>query len=68
MTSREKQAADIAVAPINPNEDLRRISRDESVVDDNGKKKKRSGKSFANFLYDPVRKTVLGRDGLNWGK
>lgn len=25
------------------------------------------GKSPLNFLYDPKKRTVLGRDGLNWG-
>ena len=31
-------------------------------------KKKNTGKSFMNFLYDPQNKTVLGRSSLNWGK
>jgi hypothetical protein len=32
------------------------------------KKKKTALQSIANFLYDPRRKTVLGRNALNWGK
>lgn len=32
------------------------------------KKKKNVGKSIAHFLYNPQRKTVLGRSAINWGK
>ena len=30
--------------------------------------KKKGGNSFLNALYNPRRKTFLGRDGLQWGE
>jgi hypothetical protein len=30
--------------------------------------KKSNGGSASGFLYDPKRKTILGRDGLQWGE
>lgn len=32
------------------------------------KKAKTEGKGFGQFFYDSKRKTVLGKDGLGWGK
>jgi hypothetical protein len=46
----------------------------EKLIDDDGKlvpiikKKKNIGQSVANFIYNPRKKTVLGRTALNWGK
>jgi hypothetical protein len=41
------------------------------AVKDLKKKKEKApkvpGKSPLNFLFDPKKKTVLGRDGLQWG-
>jgi hypothetical protein len=66
MTSKEIQSDDIAAAPINIDNSSRKTSID-SVVE-NGRKKKKSGKSILKFLYNPKKQTVLGRGSLNWGK
>ncbi len=69
MANKDERSGDIAIAPININDESQKNSSDaDSLLDKNEKKKGRSGKSFANFLYNPKKRTVLGRDGLNWGK
>ncbi len=69
MTNKEKQSDDIAVTPLNINEDGRKMSTEnDNSFDTDEEKKKRSGKSMLSFLYNPKKRTVLGRDGLNWGK
>lgn len=69
MTSKGDPTSDITVTPANLDEDVRRSSRvSSSSIDPNEKKKKTTGKSFVNFLFDPKEKTVLGRSALGWGK
>jgi hypothetical protein len=55
---------DIPTTPLSINDSI----DDGSLIDKNEKKKKNSAKAFAKFLYDPRKKTVLGRDSLTWGK
>lgn len=65
MTSKVEKTGDIAVAPKDRSRTSSIIS---SLADKSEKKKKSSIKSIINFLYNPKKKTVLGRDSLNWGK
>ncbi len=65
MTTTKARSDDITVAPINIDNGSRKVSVDSSVQ--NGKKKKNSGKSMLNFLYNPRKKTVLGGGSLKWG-
>ena len=66
MASATKQSDDITTAPINTDNGTRKLSIDS--VAQNEKKKKNPAKSALNFLYNPKKKTVLGRGSLNWGK
>ncbi len=50
------------------NEEAKALHESEELLPKEKKKKKYSCKTAANFLYDPRRKTVLGRSALNWGK
>ena len=64
-----KEQNDVVTAPANGEAESRRTStEDEDLLDGTVKKKNNAGKAFANFLYNPRKKTVLGRDALNWGK
>ena len=53
------------------NEKLLKNTTPIEPVDKKKQKKKKEprapGKSPLNFLYNPKKRTVLGRDGLNWG-
>lgn len=66
MANTTEKTGDVAIVPAN--QSRRSSSRVSSILDDNGKKKKSSVKSILNFIYNPRKKTVLGRDSLNWGK
>lgn len=68
MTSKGDPTGDIAVAAANFDQDLLRSSRVSSSSIDPNEKKKKGGKSFLHFLYNPKDKTVLGRSALGWGK
>ena len=63
MSKDEGKTEEITVEPVTANERNPNITSTESK-----KKKKSTGKLIANFLYDPKRKTIFGRDSLNWGK
>lgn len=75
----EQNPEEIKAVPISPYSEARKASIEEAKAkakaDDeakvllSGKKKKKStGKSLMNFLYDPRKKTIFGRSSLNWGK
>jgi hypothetical protein len=72
----EQRLVNPETIPPSPYTEARKTSVYEAKVvpDDNektlpsNKKKKSSGRSFINFIYDSRRKTVLGRSSLNWGK
>ena len=69
MTSKQGQSDDIALAPARVDTSSPQNSRNSAdVLDENGEKKQNSANSFASFLYNPRRRTVLGRGALNWGK
>ncbi len=69
MANKDERSGDIAIAPININDESQKNRSDaDSLLGKNEKKKGRSGRAFATFLYNPKKRTVLGRDGLNWGK
>jgi hypothetical protein len=68
MTSNTKEASDVLIAPTNANNELRRDSEDDDSLNGNVKKKGKSVKAAVNFLFNPRKRTVLGRDALNWGK
>lgn len=64
MTGKTTTDNDIIVPPTLTNLDRRRSSRS------NGKSEKKPSvvQKMLRFLYDPRKKTVLGRGALNWGK
>ena len=68
MTNKGDPTSDIVVTPANIDQDVRRSSRVSSSSIDPNEKKKKAGKSFLHFLYNPKDKTVLGRSALGWGK
>jgi hypothetical protein len=68
MTSKNGKSDDIAIVPLNSNGESRKSSTDDDDGLSDKNKKRNTGKSFAKFLYNPRKKTVLGRDSLNWGK
>jgi hypothetical protein len=70
MASKTTEENDVVTALTNADGESRISSKeDEDLLDGNVKKKKKnSGKALANFIYNPRKKTVLGRDALNWGK
>ncbi|CAF0727498.1 unnamed protein product [Rotaria sordida] len=69
MINREIQSSDITIEPTNVNIELQKNDTNvNNLLDKNIKKTKNSRKSFAKFLYNSKRKTVLGRDALNWAK
>lgn len=67
MTSKNEKSDDIAIVPLTTNGESRKSSIDDDGLSDKNKKRN-TGKSFAKFLYNPRKQTVLGRDSLNWGK
>ncbi|CAF2434635.1 unnamed protein product [Rotaria sp. Silwood2] len=68
MTNREIQSSDITIEPTNVNIELQNSSRNvDKLLDKNIEKTQNSRESFANFLYNSRRKTVLGRSARNWG-
>jgi len=65
----------INTIPPSPYTEARKASIDAAKLNDEtttilltNKKKKTPSRSIIHFLYDPRKKTVLGRDSLNWGK
>jgi hypothetical protein len=69
MASKNEQSGHITTAPAHVNIVSRKLSSDDdTLLDETKKKKSYAAKAFAHFLYDPKRRTVLGRDALNWGK
>jgi hypothetical protein len=69
MASKNVQASDIFIERGDSNVDGRRSSiEDDSLSGKSEKRKRTSRKAIANFLYNPRKQTVLGRDALNWGK
>ena len=71
---REQPATDISTVPTSsqPAERQANLNRIQEEKEDNdarlGNKKKKSAiGGMTKFLYDPRRKTVLGRSALNWG-
>lgn len=67
MTSKNEKSDDIATAPLNGHDESQKSTTDDDSLSDKNKKRN-TGKSFAKFLYNPRKQTVLGRDSLNWGK
>jgi len=69
MASKKEQPSDIFIERGDSYIDGRRISiEDDSLSGKSEKRKRTSRKAIANFLYNPRKQTVLGRDALNWGK
>lgn len=68
MESITEPTGNIVIVPANINAESRKSSKDnEKLSIRNERNKQSSGKAFANFLYNPRKRTVLGRDALNWG-
>jgi hypothetical protein len=72
----QQRTTDVVTIPPSPYTEERKASialaktvKANAVRESFEKNEKRNiGRSFGNFLYNPQRKTVLGRDALNWGK
>ncbi len=71
----QRRTSDIITIPPSPYTEERKasiaqakIARENLPIESFEKKKRNIGQSFGNFLYNPQRKTVLGRNALNWGK
>ena len=69
MAEQNERAEDVTVTPALTTAE-RRMSRGGTDQAPNIVEKKKPGVAQKTlvFLYDPKRRTVLGRDSLNWGK
>ncbi|CAF1560392.1 unnamed protein product, partial [Adineta steineri] len=70
MASNNERSDDITLVPTNTGAEQRKDSHwnDDKLSGLPTKKKGNAAKAFMNFLYNPKKKTVLGRDSLNWAK
>ncbi|CAF1581851.1 unnamed protein product, partial [Adineta steineri] len=70
MASNNERSDDITLVPTNTGAEQRKDSHwnDDKLSGLPTKKKGNAAKAFMNFLYNPEKKTVLGRDSLNWAK
>jgi len=71
----EQHSTQVKTIPPSPYTEARKASIDAAKLHDEtekmlptNKKKKSSSGALINFLYDPKKKAVLGRNALNWGK
>lgn len=69
MTTNEIYSDHITIESANDNKETRKNSiYDSHAFDKPTKRRGHTILAFAKFLYDSKKKTVLGRDALNWGK
>jgi hypothetical protein len=71
----QERTTDIVTIPPSPYTEERKpgfpqtkVVKEHSSVEPSQKKKKNIVSALGRFVYNPQRKTVLGRNALNWGK